>query len=167
MKSQLQQLIQQAIKSAFGIDFEVEKIKVDYPPEGMGDFSTNVSLLLAKEVGKSPMEVAEAIKSSTLGAPKVELWEKIEIAKPGFLNFWLAENSIQDTVQKINKEKNTYGSSRIGAGNKIHLDFVSANPTGPIHVGNARGGPLGDTLANVFAKAGYEPYREYYVNDAG
>ena len=68
---------------------------------------------------------------------------------------------------KINEEKNKFGNSEIGKGRKIHLDFVSANPTGPVHVGNARGGPLGDTLANVFAKCGYEAYREYYVNDAG
>jgi arginyl-tRNA synthetase len=167
MKKEIQQLIQQAIKSAFGIDFDAEKIKVDYPPEGMGDFSTNVSLLLAKEVGKSPMEVAEAIKSSTLGAPKVELWEKIEIAKPGFLNFWLAEKSVQEVVGKINSEKNNFGNSKIGEGKKIHLDFVSANPTGPVTVGNARGGSMGDVLANIFQKVGFAPYREYYVNDAG
>ena len=167
MKNQIRQFIQQSIKSAFGIDFDVEKIKVDYPPEGMGDFSTNVALLLAKEVGKNSLKVAEAIKSSTLGAPKVELWEKIEIAKPGFLNFWLADKTVQDTIQKINQEKNKFGSSETGKGKKIHLDFVSANPTGPIHVGNARGGPLGDTLSNIFQKSGYEPYREYYVNDAG
>ena len=68
---------------------------------------------------------------------------------------------------KINEEKNNFGNSEIGKGKKIHLDFVSANPTGPVHIGNARGGPLGDTLANVFEKAGYKPYREYYVNDAG
>jgi arginyl-tRNA synthetase len=167
MKKQTRKFIQQAIKSAFGVDFDVEKIKVDYPPEGMGDFSTNVALLLVKEVGKSPMEVAEVLKSSALGAPEVELWKKIEVAKPGFLNFYLTENSLQLVVFKINKEKENFGSSEIGNGKKIHLDFVSANPTGPIHVGNARGGPLGDTLANVFARAGYETFREYYVNDAG
>ena len=169
MKKEIQQLIQQAIKSAFGVDFDAEKIKVDYPPEGMGDYSTNVALLLAEEVGKNPMEVAERIsKSLTLGSvPKVKLLERVEVAKPGFLNFWLAEKSFRDTVAKINKEKNKFGNSEIGKGKKIHLDFVSANPTGPVHIGNARGGPLGDTLASVFEKSGYEPYREYYVNDAG
>src|SRR4030042_1134749 len=109
MKSQIQQLIQQAIKSAFGVDFDIEKIQIDYPPEGMGDFSTNVALLLAKEAGKSPMEVAEALKSSTLGVPKVELWEKIEVAKPGFLNLYLAEKSLQNTIAKINEEKKNLG----------------------------------------------------------
>jgi arginyl-tRNA synthetase len=176
MKKEIQQLIKQAIRSEFGIDFEVEKIKVDYPPEGMGDFSTNVALLLAKEVGKSPMEVAEELKAaienggstSTMEVepPSLE-FEKIEVAKPGFLNFWLAEKSVQEVVGKINSEKNNFGSSQTGKGKKIHLDFVSANPTGPIHVGNARGGPLGDVLANVFQKMGFEAYREYYVNDAG
>jgi arginyl-tRNA synthetase len=176
MKKEIQQLIQQTIQSAFGIDFEVGKIKVDYPPEGMGDFSTNVALLLAKEVGKSPMEVAEIIKNTIAPTPPqssprsgevVLEFEKVEVAKPGFLNFWLVEKTLQNTVQKINKEKNNFGISEIGKGKKIHLDFVSANPTGPIHVGNARGGPLGDTLANIFQKSGYEAYREYYVNDVG
>jgi len=167
MKKEIQYLIQQAIKSAFGIDFDISKIKVDYPPEGMGDFSTNVSLILAKQVGENPMEVAETLKSSTLGAPKVELWEKIEVAPPGFLNLYLAEKSLQNIIAEINEEKNKFGNSEIGKGKKIHLDFVSANPTGPVHIGNARGGPLGDTLANVLEKCGYDPYREYYVNDAG
>ncbi len=165
MKSEIKKLIQQAIKSAFGVDFDAEKIKVDYPPEGMGDFSTNVALLLAKEVGKSPMEVAEELKDKI--APKDAGLEKIEVAPPGFLNLYLSEKSLQKVVAEINEEKNKFGSSEIGKGKKIHLDFVSANPTGPVHIGNARGGPLGDTLANVFQKAGYEPYREYYLNDAG
>jgi len=175
MKRDIQKIIQQAIKSAFGIDFDVEKIKVDYPPEGMGDFSTNVALLLAKEVEKSPMDVAEELKekifrrrTSKNGEDVGCLeFEKVEVAKPGFLNFWLSEKSIQKAVEEINSEKNNFGSSEIGKGKKIHLDFVSANPTGPIHVGNARGGPLGDVLANIFQKTGYDPYREYYVNDAG
>lgn len=154
MKSEIKRIIQQAIKSSYGIDFDAEKIKVDYPPEGMGDFSTNAALLLAKEVGKNPMEVAEALRDSIAK----EEFEKIEVAKPGFLNFWLAEKSLQPFVAKINKEKTNFGNSEIGKGKKIHLDFVSANPTGPVHIGNARGGPLGDTLANVFQKAGYEPY---------
>jgi len=163
MKPRIQKLIQQAIKTAFGVDFVVEKIKVDYPPEGMGDFATNVSLALGKVVGKSPMEVAETI-AQKMGSAE---FEKIEVAKPGFLNFYLAEKSLQPVVVKINEEKENYGNLEIGKGRKIHLDFVSANPTGPVHIGNARGGPLGDTLANVFQKAGYEAYREYYVNDAG
>jgi arginyl-tRNA synthetase len=186
MKKQLQQLIQQAIQSTFGVDFDLEKIKIDYPPEGMGDFSTNVSLLLAKEVGKSPMEVAEELKNKIPLSPPLRkgeiasppsfekrelegdlVFEKVEVAKPGFLNFWLAEKSLQETIAEINKEKNNFGSSKTGQGKKIHLDFVSANPTGPIHVGNARGGPLGDVLANIFQKTGFEAYREYYVNDAG
>src|SRR3989339_649167 len=116
MKKQIQKLIKDAIKSAFGIDFDAEKIKVDYPPEGMGDFSTNVALLLAKEVGKNPMEVAEALKEK-LGFKERELessrgekpsfgFAKTEIAKPGFTNFWLAEKSLQLVAVEINKEKN-------------------------------------------------------------
>jgi arginyl-tRNA synthetase len=163
MKKEIQKIIQEAIKSVFGVDFVAEKIKVDYPPEGMGDFSTNVALILAKAVGKSPMEVAESLKDSIAGKE----FDKIEVAKPGFLNFWLTEKAVQEVIAKINSDKEKFGDSQIGAGKKIHLDFVSANPTGPIHVGNARGGPLGDTLANIFEKAGYEPYREYYVNDTG
>ncbi len=167
----------QAIQSAFGIDFDISKIKVDYPPEGKGEYSTNVAMLLAKVVGKSPTEVAEEIKAafsegSIFGAPKIEPsgmldFEKVEVAAPGFLNFWLSDKTLQYTGIKINEEKEKYGNSSSGQGKKIHLDFVSANPTGPVHIGNARGGPLGDTLANIFEKCGYAPYREYYVNDAG
>jgi arginyl-tRNA synthetase len=164
MKHQIQQLVRQTIKSVFEIDFDVSKIKIDYPPEGMGDLATNVALLLAKEVGKNPMEVAEALKHSMSGQSD---FEKIEIAKPGFINFIISENALWYTVTKINREKNKFGNLGIKKDRKTHLDFVSANPTGPIHVGNARGGPLGDTLANVFAKVGYEAFREYYVNDAG
>jgi arginyl-tRNA synthetase len=167
MKSEIQQLIQRAIKSVYGINFDVEKIKVDYPPEGMGDLATNVALLLAKEVKKRPMEVAEEIRDSICTMEIESPFEKIEVAKPGFINFWLAEKVIQEAVVGVNEEKNKFGNLEIGKGKKIHLDFVSANPTGPIHVGNARGGPLGDALANIFEKSGYDPYREYYVNDTG
>jgi arginyl-tRNA synthetase len=163
MKRNIQKLIQKTIKSVFGVDFDMDKIKVDYPPEGMGDFATNVSLLLAKEVGKSPMDVAAAISQFM----ESDEWKKIEVAKPGFINYWLANKEFQNALNKINKEKINFGNSEIGKGKKIHLDFVSANPTGPIHVGNARGGPFGDTLANVLKKNGYDPFREYYVNDAG
>ena len=174
MKKEIQRLINDAIKSTFGIDFDLEKIKIDYPPEGMGDFSANVALLLAKQVGKSPMEVAEKLadffrrptSKISVDVGRLQI-EKVEVAKPGFLNFYLADKLLPYMVVKINKEKEKYGNSDLGQGKKVHLDFVSANPTGPVHVGNARGGPLGDTLANVFQKAGYEPFREYYVNDAG
>ncbi len=170
MKYQIRAQLHKAIRSAFGIDFELEKIKIDYPPEGKGDFATNVALLIAKEVGKNPMEVAEKLKDVIFcrrpTSTKVR-FEKIEVAKPGFINFYLSEKSLQLIVVKINEEKNKFGDLEIGKGKKIHLDFVSANPTGPVHIGNARGGPLGDTLANILEKVGYKPYREYYVNDAG
>jgi arginyl-tRNA synthetase len=164
MKKEIRKLIQEEIQSEFGIEFDLEKIKIDYPPEGMGDLATNVALVLAKVVGKSPMEIVEKLRG---GLSSKDKFNNIEVAKPGFINFFLAEKIIWDSVVKINEQKNKFGDSEIGKGKKIHLDFVSANPTGPIHVGNARGGPLGDTLANVFEKTGYEPYREYYVNDTG
>ena len=170
MKKKIQQLIQLAVKSLYGIDFDVEKIRVDYPPDGMGDYATNIAMMLAKEVKESPMEAAEKIKGSTLASARVEpllMFKKIEVVKPGFINFWLSDRTLQLVVVKINREKSKFGDSDAGQGKKIHMDFVSANPTGPVHIGNARGGPLGDTLANVFEKAGYEPFREYYINDAG
>ncbi len=180
MKSEIQKLIQQAIKSAYRVGFDLEKIKIDYPPEGMGDYATNVALVLTKEAGENPIEVAEklkeAIQSSAFSFPQqvAEIpqsqafrFEKVEVAKPGFLNFHLSDKSLQLIVVKINEEKNKFGNSDVGNGKKIHFDFVSANPTGPVHIGNARGGPLGDTLANILEKCGYDPYREYYVNNAG
>src|SRR5699024_11368097 len=92
---------------------------------------------------------------------------KMEIAGPGFINFFMKQDFLTDIVQTINKEKDTYGTSDSGKGSRVQVEFVSVNPTGDLHLGHARGAAFGDVLCNVFAAAGYEVDREYYINDAG
>jgi len=128
-----------------------------------GDFSSNIAMVLAKELKKNPLELAQEIVKK-IESPE---FEKIEAVAPGFINFYLAQKYLQSQVQSIIEKGEGYGSSEIGKGKKASVEFVSANPTGPLHIGNARGGPLGDVLANVLAKVGYQVKREYLHNDVG
>jgi arginyl-tRNA synthetase len=142
--------------------FAVEKPKV----AGYGDFSTNISLVLSKSLKKNPSELANEIVEKIKGQ-NLDIFDKIETAAPGFINFYLSVKYLQDKVKEIIEAGEGYGSLNIGNGKKASVEFVSANPTGPLHIGNARGGPLGDSIANVFAKAGYSVTREYLHNDVG
>lgn len=95
------------------------------------------------------------------------VFEKIEVMKPGYINFYLSKEFLRNKIIEINEEKEKFGGSEIGKGKKVLIEFISSNPTGPIHLGNGRGGPLGDTLGNILEKSGYEVKREFYVNDFG
>jgi len=144
-------------------DFE---IVVDYAKdEKFGDYSTNVAMVLGKQLKKNPLEVAEILKGTFRNSLKVPF--RVEVAVPGYINFYLSQKYLQDVVGKINEEKNNFGSSKIGDGVKVNNEFISANPTGPLHLGNGRGGFYGDSLSRVLKKAGYAVTSEYYVNDAG
>ncbi len=148
--------IKEEIKKIVGEDliFGVERPE---NPE-YGDYSSNAALLLAKKEGRNPREVADEIKNKLLGIPSPK-WEKIEVAGPGFLNFWIKKDALikalGNPVSKLEKKK------------KINIEFVSANPTGPLTMANGRGGFYGDALANVFQEVGHSVTREYYVNDMG
>jgi arginyl-tRNA synthetase len=117
----------------------------------------------------NPLELAQEIVKILNTKYKIldTDFDKVEIAAPGFINFYLSPEYLQSQVQSIIKQGDDYGSSTLGKGKKASVEFVSANPTGPLHIGNARGGPLGDTIANVFSKVGYEVTREYLHNDVG
>lgn len=130
-----------------------------------GDYASNVAMASAKTLHMPPRKIAEAIQGAMIldGTP----FEKTEIAGPGFLNFYLGQKWYSDVLRNITEEGKTYGSSHIGSGQRVLVEFVSANPTGPMHVGNARGGAIGDSLASVLQAAGYETEREFYINDAG
>jgi len=134
--------------------------------EKFGDYSTNVALKLAKKEKKDPMQVAEEIKSRAEKAG-AELFEKVEIAPPGFVNLFVRKEYLQEEVEEILEAKEKYGEQDIGKGQKVQVEFISANPTGPLTLGNGRGGFCGDTLASVLAKAGFNVQREYLINDAG
>ena len=130
-----------------------------------GDYSSNAAMAWARDLRSAPRKIAEAIIS------RLELCdtfiERCEVAGPGFLNFYLRESFNAYIIQDILEKGADYGRSNYGGGKKINIEFVSANPTGPMHMGNARGGALGDCLAAVMDFAGYEVSREFYVNDAG
>ena len=130
-----------------------------------GDFSCNAALVSAKAFKKNPREIAALIVESAVLDGTV--FEKIELAGPGFLNFFVGKSWFAGAVNTVLSEKEDYGKTNDGNGKRILVEFVSANPTGPMHIGNARGGALGDCLASLLQYAGYYVEREFYVNDAG
>ncbi len=130
-----------------------------------GDFAANHAMAGAKALHMAPRKIAEALIAN---ADLADTWfASVEVAGPGFINFRLADRWYADVLKAVTEEGTDYGRSDIGHGQKVMVEFVSANPTGPMHMGNARGGVLGDALASVLDRAGYQVWREFYVNDAG
>jgi arginyl-tRNA synthetase len=155
--------ILQDLASSLGVldaDFKIERPK----DESNGDFASNIALVLAKKLNKNPYDLAVEI-SKTISLPKE--FEKIEAVKPGFINFYLSSEYITKSIATIVEKGSFYGSSDIGKDKKASVEFISANPTGPLHVGNARGGPIGDVIANVLTKVGFSVTREYLHNNVG
>ena len=130
-----------------------------------GDFSTNAAMAWARELRNAPRKIADALvaEADLFGT----YFERVEVAGPGFINFYLSDRYYADILRDIRAKGKDYGRSDYGKGKKINVEFVSANPTGPMHMGNARGGALGDCLAAVLDYAGYNVSREFYINDAG
>ena len=137
------------------------------PDDKMGDYSINLAFVLAKKENKNPKEVAIKIAGDLLEDDKFkkDRWRIEE--KNGFINFYLSEDYLRNSLEEIVKEGEKFGDSKTGKGVKINLEFVSANPTGPLTVGNARAASFGDTLGNVLKKTGYGVTKEYYINDVG
>ncbi len=143
-------------------DCDVE-IRLEQPPDPkMGDFSCNIAMVLAKPAGRAPREVARIILDRL---PECSVLDRVEIAGPGFINFHLSPTWLQDTVREVLVRGEQYGHSTEGEGRRVQIEFISANPVGPLHVGNARGGPYGDALASLLEAVGYDVEREYLVND--
>ncbi|MBQ1234387.1 MAG: arginine--tRNA ligase, partial [Oscillospiraceae bacterium] len=130
-----------------------------------GDFASNCAMVNARTFRKAPRQIAEAIAAHA--NLEGTYCDRIEIAGPGFINFFLKPEWFGDTVLAVLTDKDNYGKTNMGQGKKAMVEFVSANPTGPMHLGNARGGSLGDGLAEVLSWAGYDVTREFYINDAG
>jgi arginyl-tRNA synthetase len=167
IKKSLQKAIKKLWKEKKFPGFKLSKIKIEYPEmEIYGDRSTNVAMQIAKSVKKNPIEIAETLKSK-IKDQKSKIIERIEVAKPGFINFSLSKEYLQKEIKRILKEGEKFGQLKIGKNKKIQVEFISANPTGPLTVGNARGGPLGDVLGNVFKKAGFKVEKAFYINDHG
>lgn len=146
-------------------EVELPEFVIETPKnEGNGDFSTNLAMQLTRVARQNPRKIAEAIVS---GIECPDLIARIDVAGPGFINFYLVDEWLHKVLPAIQEEDTDYGKSDAGKGEKIQVEFVSANPTGLLHMGNARGGALGDTLAAVLNEAGYVCDKEYYINDAG
>ncbi|HVQ48223.1 MAG TPA: arginine--tRNA ligase [Gemmatimonadales bacterium] len=146
---------------ADGLDFVLERPR----DAGHGDLATNIAMLLARRERANPRKTAERVLQELKLPPS--LIAKTEIAGPGFINFWLAEDQLAQAHQQILKAGAKYGRALWGAGLKVNVEFVSANPTGPLHVGHGRGAALGDAIASLLEWTGHTVTREFYVNDAG
>jgi arginyl-tRNA synthetase len=169
MKTRLASLLQQAItalkdQGVLATDLATS-IQIDHTRDSShGDFASNIALTLAKPAKRNPRQIAEAIIEAL---PNDQIVARVEIAGPGFINFFLDPLSRHSVVASIIEQGEAFGLSKIGAGKKVQLEFVSANPTGPLHVGHGRGAAYGATVANLLSAIGYTVHREYYVNDAG
>ncbi|MFQ5703119.1 MAG: arginine--tRNA ligase [Gemmatimonadales bacterium] len=144
-----------------GVDFVLER-----PREAShGDLATNLALRLAGQLGNSPRKIAERVVSEldVVG----DVVARVEIAGPGFINFWLAKAALAQVLRDVLSAGDQYGHSALGRGSKVNVEFVSANPTGPLHVGHGRGAALGDAIASLLEATGHTVTREFYVNDAG
>ena len=169
-QTQIKNLIAKAVEKAFSAGVlpgaESAPFIIEIPADKRnGDFSTNAAMVNAKNFRLPPRKIAETIVS--FASNEDTYFEKIEVAGPGFINFFLNDAYYADVLLDIRKAGDSYGKSDYGKGKRLNVEFVSANPTGPMHMGNARGGALGDCLAAVLEYAGYEVSREFYVNDAG
>jgi arginyl-tRNA synthetase len=130
-----------------------------------GDFASNIAMLLAKSEKKPPRQIADSLVSRLKN--DTELFERVEVAGPGFINFFINKDVWRKTLEVICASGDEYGKSSAGKGKKIQVEFVSANPTGPLHIGHGRGAATGDAIASILSAAGFEVVREYYINDAG
>ena len=167
MKAHLQDLLRTALQAVIaGSDVSAPtSIQIDAAKDkSHGDFATNLALILAKPLGKPPRAVAEMLVKNLPASAHVA---KVEIAGPGFINFYLAQAAFQNVVADIFAQGAAFGRDASGAKGKIMVEFVSANPTGPMHVGHGRGAAYGDSVSNLLAATGWTVHREYYINDAG
>ena len=169
MKAHIQQLVAAALESLAGQDILPaealrEPVIERTRDASHGDFATNVAMVLSKAARTNPRELAEKVIAAL---PADSAIEKVEIAGPGFINFFVSAAAGYQVVPKILEQKHRFGRSTIGNGKRIQVEFVSANPTGPLHVGHGRGAAYGATVADLLHAAGFDVHREYYVNDAG
>ncbi len=170
IREQIEKALHQAINAAIaegklpGMDLPA--VVLEKPrEEAFGDFSTNLAMQMSKQAKKAPVQIAGILLEhlDTSGT----FITKVQVAGPGFLNFYLNRQWLYETLALIDERKEHYGEVNVGKGEKVMVEFVSANPTGPLHMGNARGGALGDCIASVLEKSGYQVTREFYINDAG
>jgi len=168
MKDQLQDLIKKCIQDLISKGILIEmppNVRLDHTKDNShGDYATNIALMLSKQAKMNPVDLAKIIVDQLEESSFIN---KIEIAGPGFINFFISDESSSSVVSEIIDQGALYGSSEIGQGKKVLLEYVSANPTGPLHVGHGRGAAYGATISNLLRAVGFKVDNEYYVNDAG
>ncbi|HZG59046.1 MAG TPA: arginine--tRNA ligase [Anoxybacillus sp.] len=167
MKENLRAEIKAAVlKAGLATEEQIPNVILEVPKDkAHGDYSTNMAMQLARIAKKAPRTIAEDIVNH-FDKTKASI-EKIEIAGPGFINFYMDNSYLTDLIPAIIKAGASYGETNVGQGQKVQVEFVSANPTGNLHLGHARGAAVGDSLCNILEKAGFDVTREYYINDAG
>ncbi len=154
------------LKDRFDIEAAEGMVMIETPKDNAnGDYSTNIAMRLTKILKRRPQEIAEIFKEELL--KQLDDIEKIEIAGPGFINFWFRKGALADIINTVLNAQDTFGHSDTGNGRKVLEEYVSANPTGPLHCGHARGACWGDSVARIMSASGYKVTREYYINDAG
>ena len=163
----IEEKLKRCLKDALAkmnVDIDISKIVIERSKEKVhGDFASNIAMQLARELKKNPLLIAEDIVNNL----DVESFNKVEIARPGFINFFLKSEALSSIIKTIIDEGDNYGNSTYGENKPINVEFVSANPTGDLHLGHARGAAIGDCICRLYSKIGYNVTREFYVNDAG
>lgn len=175
MKTKIRTILLDAARTAFEKGLlpsnQVPEFEVETPKhEGQGDFSTNFAMVSAKLQKMAPAKIAKSLIdgiSDTPHTPLGSVLEKIEVAGPGFINFFLSPGAWHPVVDQVLNQDATFGASALGRGKRVQVEFVSANPTGPLHVGHGRGAAVGDAVGNILSFAGFDVQKEYYINDSG
>ena len=158
--------VQTAVKNVYDVDVDEKMLVVETPKDPkMGDYSTSVAMRLARVLHKSPMEIGEGMKEEI--AKQFPAASSIEVVKPGFINFRLNHSSFSSAINSIIDAGDDYGKNDSGKGDRVLVEWVSANPTGDLHCGHARNAAWGDAICRLMEKSGYDVLREYYINDAG
>lgn len=167
IRDEIGKILVAGIKKIWGADFPLSEIIIVERPKNdkMGDFASSAAFVLGKIIKETPFSAAQKIVKVIEG--EKEYFSKVEAVDPGFINFHLSDEFLQNQVEEILKQREDYGKNNWGQNKKVQVEFISANPTGPLTLGNGRGGVYGDILGNVFKKAGYDVVKEYYINDAG
>ena len=166
LKSCITDAVNKAIENGALPQSEIPEFIIEQPADRKnGDFSSNIAMAGARAFHQAPRAIAQAICDNI--SLDGSLIEKYEIAGPGFINFYMADDYYSEILKDVVESGDSYGKSDYGKGKRVLVEFVSANPTGPMHIGNARGGAIGDCLASVLDAAGYDVQREFYINDAG
>ncbi|WP_051172899.1 arginine--tRNA ligase [Thermodesulfobacterium hveragerdense] len=165
IKQRIKEAVEKAVRTVFG-EIPLPQFEIETPRKGFfGDYATNIAFVLKKSLDLPPLEIAEKLVQEL--TKERSLFEKVEFVNPGFINFWVSTRYYLENLLKAIEEKDNYGQINLGKGKKVLVEFVSANPTGPLHIGHGRGAAYGDSLARVLEFTGYSVTREYYINDKG